>query len=65
MLQDVEAGCPMELEAVVGTSLKLGERLGILISATRAVYACAALLNDQLSLRAVASGLPPGDTGSV
>lgn len=46
MLQDVEAGRPMELEAVVGAVIELGERLGIQMPATRAVYACAALLND-------------------
>jgi len=51
MLQDVEAGRPMELEAVVGASIELGERLGIPMPATRAVYACAALLNDRLALR--------------
>lgn len=51
MLQDVEAGRPMELEAVVGASIELGERLGIPMPATRAMYACAALLNDRLALR--------------
>ena len=51
MLQDVEAGRPMELEAVVGASIELGERLGIPMPATRAVYACAALLNDRLASR--------------
>ncbi len=50
MLQDVEAGRPMELEAVVGACMELGERLGIPMPATRAVYACAALLNDRLML---------------
>ena len=48
MLQDVEAGRPMELEGVVGACIELGERLGIQMPATRAVYACAALLNDRL-----------------
>jgi len=52
MLQDVEAGRPMELDAVVGAVIELGDRLGISMPATRAVYACAALLNDQVRLKA-------------
>ena len=51
MLQDVEAGRPMELEAVVGAVIELGERLGIQMPATRAVYACASLVNDRLAPR--------------
>lgn len=35
MLQDLEAGRPMELDAVVGGVLELGERLGIEMPATR------------------------------
>jgi 2-dehydropantoate 2-reductase len=54
MLQDVEAGRPMELEAVVGAVIELGERLGIQMPATQAVYACAALLNDRIAQRASA-----------
>ncbi len=45
MLQDLEAGRPMELDAVVGGVLELGERLGMPMPATRAVYACAKLLD--------------------
>jgi 2-dehydropantoate 2-reductase len=43
MLQDLEAGRPLELEAVVGAVLELGERLGVSMPHTRAVYACAKL----------------------
>jgi 2-dehydropantoate 2-reductase len=43
MLQDLEAGRPLELEAVVGAVLELGERLGVAMPATHAVYACAKL----------------------
>ena len=43
MLQDLEAGRPLELEAVVGALVELGERLGIQTPHTRAVYACAKL----------------------
>jgi len=44
MLQDMEAGRPLELEAVVGAVVELGERLGIGMPHTRTVYACARLL---------------------
>jgi 2-dehydropantoate 2-reductase len=47
MLQDLEAGRPMELEAVVGSVLEIAERLGLRTPAMRAVYSCAKLL-DQL-----------------
>jgi 2-dehydropantoate 2-reductase len=46
MLQDLEAGRPMELEAVVGAVVELGERLGVPMPATRAVYACTKLLDE-------------------
>lgn len=59
MLQDVEAGRPMELEAVVGAVIELGERLGIQMPATRAVYACAALLNDVVGQKSKVTGQMP------
>jgi 2-dehydropantoate 2-reductase len=46
MLQDWEAGRPMELEAVVGAVVELGERLGVPMPSTRAVYACAKILDE-------------------
>jgi 2-dehydropantoate 2-reductase len=46
MLQDYEAGRPMELEAVVGAVIELGDRLGVPMPATRAMYACARFLDD-------------------
>jgi len=49
MLQDLEAGRPMELEAVVGAVVELGERLKIPMLHTRAVYACARLLSQRRS----------------
>ncbi|MGE3511650.1 MAG: 2-dehydropantoate 2-reductase [Vicinamibacterales bacterium] len=55
MLQDVEASRPMELDAVVGAALELGERLGIPMPATQAIYACAALLNTRIGSRAGAT----------
>ena len=47
MLQDLEAGRPLELEAVVGAVVELGDRLGVAMPATRAVYACAKLLDGK------------------
>jgi 2-dehydropantoate 2-reductase len=43
-LQDLEAGRPMELEALVGAVVELGERLGLPMTHTRTVYSCAKLL---------------------
>jgi 2-dehydropantoate 2-reductase len=51
MLQDFEAGRPMELEAVVGAVIELGERLGVAMTATRAVYACAKMLDQHRERR--------------
>ncbi len=45
MLQDLEAGRPMELEAVVGAVVEIGERLGVALPHTKTVYACAKLLD--------------------
>ncbi len=44
MLQDLEAGRPMELEALVGSVVELGERVSIPMPYTRTVYNCARLL---------------------
>jgi len=46
MLQDLEAGRPMELEALVGAVVELGERLGLPMTHTRTVYSCAKLLEQ-------------------
>jgi 2-dehydropantoate 2-reductase len=58
MLQDVEAGRPMELDAVVGAVIELGERLGIAMPATRAVYACATLVNEHIVGAPKVPGVP-------
>ena len=44
MLQDVEAGRPMELEALMGAVVEVGEKVGVPTPATRMLYACAKLL---------------------
>jgi 2-dehydropantoate 2-reductase len=54
MLQDYEAGRPMELDAVVGAVLELGDRLDVPMPATRAVFACAKLLDDHRGRRVAA-----------
>jgi 2-dehydropantoate 2-reductase len=54
MLQDWEGGRPMELEAVVGAVVELGERLGVPMPSTRAVYACTKLLDEHRGQRVLA-----------
>lgn len=48
MLQDLEAGRPFELEAVVGAVVELGAHLGVPMVHTRTVYACTRLLESVL-----------------
>lgn len=47
MLQDLEAGRPLELEAITGAVLEIGERIGHLMPHTRAIYACTKLLAER------------------
>ena len=47
MLQDLEAGRPLELEAIVGAVVELGDRLRVPMPATRTVYACAKMLDEK------------------
>lgn len=47
MLQDLEAGRPLELEAIVGAVLEVGEQIGLPMPHTRAVYACTKLLAER------------------
>jgi 2-dehydropantoate 2-reductase len=46
MLQDLEAGRPLELEAIVAAVVELGERLKVPMPHTRAIYACTKLLAE-------------------
>jgi 2-dehydropantoate 2-reductase len=48
MLQDLEAGRPMEIEAIAGAVVELGDRMNIPMPHTRAVYAATRLL-DQIA----------------
>jgi len=47
MLQDIEAGKPTELEAIVGAVIELGEKLGLALPNTKSVYACVKLLEER------------------
>src|SRR6266567_1826698 len=51
MLQDLESGRPLEIEALVGAVLELGERLDVAMPYTSAVYACTKLLAKMRSQR--------------
>jgi len=44
MLQDLEAGRPLELEAIAGAVVELGDRLGVPMPLTKAIYASTRLL---------------------
>jgi len=46
MLQDVETGRPPELEAIVGAVVELGNKMGLSLPCTEAVYACVKLLSQ-------------------
>jgi 2-dehydropantoate 2-reductase len=48
MLQDVEAGRPLEVEALAGSVVEVGDRLGVPLPHLRTVYACAKLLDANL-----------------
>jgi 2-dehydropantoate 2-reductase len=47
MLQDLEAGRPLEIEAIVGAVVELGDKLGVPMPATKTVYACARMLDEK------------------
>ena len=46
MLQDLETGRPMEIECMVGGVLELGEKVGVPMPHTRAIYAATKLLGE-------------------
>lgn len=51
MLQDLEAGRPMELEALVGAVVEIGERVALPMTCTRTVYNCVKLLGQTSARR--------------
>ncbi len=44
MLQDLEAGRPLEIDSIVGAVIELGDRVGVKTPNLRALYACTKLL---------------------
>ena len=58
MLQDVEAGKPLEIDGMLGAVVELAELTGVEVPTLRALYACVRLLNrtlqtEQLRLKGV------------
>jgi 2-dehydropantoate 2-reductase len=47
MLQDLEAGRPLEIEAIAGVPLEIADLLGCTMTNTRAIYACVKLVASQ------------------
>ncbi len=62
-LQDVEAGRSLEIEALVGSVLEVGRRIGTPTPAIETVYACVRLLDTTLGRRG--SGIRAGAAGSA
>ncbi|HLI12289.1 MAG TPA: 2-dehydropantoate 2-reductase [Alphaproteobacteria bacterium] len=54
MLQDVEAGRALELDALLGALIELGERTEVATPHLAAVYACAKLLDREMAERSCA-----------
>ena len=50
MLQDLESGRPMELDALVGAVIELGRLTGTPTPHLSAIHACASLLSDVVRL---------------
>ena len=51
MLQDVEAGATLEVEALIGSVVELAELTGTPVPAVEAVYACLGLLDREIQAR--------------
>lgn len=49
MLQDVEAGKPIEIESMLGAVIELAEVTGVQTPTLRAIYACVSLLDKTVS----------------
>lgn len=58
MLQDLEAGRPMEIEAIAGAVVELGEQVGFAMPYTRSVYACTKLLDKVARAHQVGESKP-------
>ena len=53
MLQDVEAGKPLEIDGMLGVVIELAETTGVEIPTLKAVYACVSLLNHTMAEQGV------------
>ena len=53
MLQDVEAGKPLEIDGMLGVVIELGEMTGVATPALKALYACVSLLNKKIQEESV------------
>ena len=53
MLQDVEAGKPLEIDGMLGVVIELAEMTSTEIPTLKAVYACVSLLNHTMSEQGV------------
>jgi 2-dehydropantoate 2-reductase len=62
MLQDIEAGKPTELEAIVGAVIELGNKLGVELPNTKSVYACVKLLEITGDRNRISVALSPGQS---
>jgi 2-dehydropantoate 2-reductase len=45
MLQDLEAGKPLEIDCITGAVIEIADRLGVPVPHTRTIHACAKLLD--------------------
>lgn len=53
MLQDVEAGKPLEIDGMLGVVIELAETTGVEIPTLKAIYACVSLLNHTMAEQGV------------
>jgi 2-dehydropantoate 2-reductase len=53
MLQDVEAGKPLEIDGMLGVVIELAELTGTDVPNLRAIYACVCLLNDTMARESI------------
>jgi 2-dehydropantoate 2-reductase len=60
MLQDFEAGRPLELDAIVGGVVELAGKVGVAVPATRAVYGTVKLMDEIRGAGAQSSALGEG-----
>jgi len=50
MLQDVESGRPLEIEAIIGATVEVGRKLGVTMPFLEAVYGLTRLRGEMLGL---------------